>query len=548
MYSAADLIAALRRRERRSLRLGADSLATTAGWSAWFEQSPAGDGGLRAGDRVAPLMAVLLTRAPPARAAAPPMSTPAAAFRSLWRQRWDPPVRDERPARALSAGASGLLHVLFAIVLLWLLATGFMAAEPEPEQSRIGETVTQVEFIGVGTPEQAPTPPPIPATETRSQPEAAAPVAAAAPPPPPQASVEPTAARPVPAPAPAPASQPLQVTEVARPDIAFVLPPTRAVALGMPSRPAPEVPLRERSITVVDAPPVLRAPPEVVPVVRPPSIDATAPELVVRDIPSPVPVLRTPSSRPSPSGLSEPRDMVPVARAIPMPASPPSPAAATADVSTAAPGTATAAAAAAATATSPTAQAPAPASDSTPAPAPASAVAGSANATASPPGAQAPSLRRGDDWGLGTRDRAGGTAGTPGLYNPDGSPRLAGGARVGGGLPPGTITEDYEKIDRMGTWLKRPPVGYQPTAFDRFWVPHETLLQEWVRRSIKEVLIPIPGTSKRIKCSVALLALGGACGFSDANMQDVEAGARPPPDVPFRPDLQEDQDSLRKPG
>src|SRR3546814_708345 len=76
--------------------------------------------------------------------------------------------------------------------------------------------------------------------------------------------------------------------------------------------------------------------------------------------------------------------------------------------------------------------------------------------------------------------------------------------KVGGGLPPGTITEDFEKIDRHGTWLKRPPFDYTPTAFDRFWVPNETLLQEWVRRSIKEVLIPIPGTSKSITCSVVL--------------------------------------------
>jgi len=31
-------------------------------------------------------------------------------------------------------------------------------------------------------------------------------------------------------------------------------------------------------------------------------------------------------------------------------------------------------------------------------------------------------------------------------------------------------------------------------------------------------------------------------------MNDQEAEARPPPDIPFKPDLQEDQRSLRKPG
>ena len=60
-----------------------------------------------------------------------------------------------------------------------------------------------------------------------------------------------------------------------------------------------------------------------------------------------------------------------------------------------------------------------------------------------------------------------------------------------------------------------------------------------------EVLIPIPGTSKRIKCAVALLMLGGACGITDPNMLDNVAEARKPPDVPFKRDLQEDQDSLK---
>ena len=138
--------------------------------------------------------------------------------------------------------------------------------------------------------------------------------------------------------------------------------------------------------------------------------------------------------------------------------------------------------------------------------------------------------------------------GTPASTTRDGTPRLAGNdGRVGGGLPPGTITEDYEKIDRMGTWLKRPPSDYEPTTFDRFWIPHENLLQEWVRRSIKEVLIPIPGTSKKIKCAVALLALGGACDITDPNLMDTEADGRKPPDVPFKPELQQDQDSLHRP-
>jgi hypothetical protein len=45
---------------------------------------------------------------------------------------------------------------------------------------------------------------------------------------------------------------------------------------------------------------------------------------------------------------------------------------------------------------------------------------------------------------------------------------------------------------------------------------------------------------------VSILQLGGGCGIEDPNMQDQEAEARKPPDVPFKPDLQEDQQSLYK--
>ena len=120
-------------------------------------------------------------------------------------------------------------------------------------------------------------------------------------------------------------------------------------------------------------------------------------------------------------------------------------------------------------------------------------------------------------------------------------------AAPGGGLPPGTVTEKIDNLDRAGTWLKRPPVDYTPTRFDRFWVPSETLLEEWVRKNIRSVDIPIPGSSKKLHCVVSLLQLGGGCGIEDPNLQDQEVEARKPPDVPFKPDLQEDQDSLGKP-
>ena len=106
------------------------------------------------------------------------------------------------------------------------------------------------------------------------------------------------------------------------------------------------------------------------------------------------------------------------------------------------------------------------------------------------------------------------------------------------------VNEDIADLDRAGTWLKRPPIDYSPTSFDEYWMPGGTLLEEWVRRGIREVSIGIPGTSKRIHCVVSLLQLGGGCGINDPDMQDQEATARPPPDVPWKPELQEAQGDL----
>lgn len=101
------------------------------------------------------------------------------------------------------------------------------------------------------------------------------------------------------------------------------------------------------------------------------------------------------------------------------------------------------------------------------------------------------------------------------------------------------VTEEIGDLDRAGTWLKRKAYDYEPTTFDRFWRPNETLLQEWVRRGIKQVSIPIPGSSKRIVCGISILQLGGGCWPVDPNLNEQPATARPPPDIPFKPGLQE---------
>src|SRR3546814_20251448 len=99
-----------------------------------------------------------------------------------------------------------------------------------------------------------------------------------------------------------------------------------------------------------------------------------------------------------------------------------------------------------------------------------------------------PSPRPGDDWGLSDRNVSDGQAGTPGLFNADGTPKLASGdGKVGGGLPPGTITADFEKIERHGPWRRRQPYDYTPPAFQRVWVPDEQLQPTWDTRLIKDV-------------------------------------------------------------
>lgn len=463
-------------------------------------------------------------------------------FLRLWRNEWYPPARG---TRLFSAVATVLLHILW-LQLLLLSSLRFLSGVPDEEAGRGEEHVVQVEYIGEGTPEEdaGGAPPREAETPAADAPRPAPAVARTALPPVPQPLPEPAQAEPQPAEEPrvAPvAEQPLQVTETPEPDGDFVLPPAVRpveVQVRVPDRLSAEVSnVRMREIAAPVPPAEIRELPRrevAVPETPRPQVDA-----VVREIPVvPQVELRQPNVEvavPAPELRGDVRQ--PRLRSIPAPAAGQTRQASAGTPADDAAGSARTAAGASPAApetgrTAGTRAAPATGSGTQPAPA----------------AGALPSPRASDDWGLGSRNQPGGSQG---MFDADGRPRLAGsgggGGRVGGGLPPGTITEDYEKIDRMGTWLKRPPIDYEPTAFDRFWIPHETLLQEWVRRSIKEVLIPIPGTSKAIRCAVALLAVGGACGIFDPNMQDVEAEARPPPDIPFKPELQEDQESLARP-
>ncbi len=547
MFSSSELLEAIQRRLRkgRSIRPPRPAGEFPPGWAEWFAEDPAQP--RRSARAVDAVLAVLLARTPVYPRGYRELNG-LQAFLRLWRYDWREQPAPDRRTRAFSLTASLLLHALWLQLMILL-----MVASPPGEEAAMGENITQVEFIGEGTPQeegggaqQAEEPAPQVAAApaaAAAQPAAAAPQAT---PPPPPPSVAETEIPPETVPPPV-AEQPLEVTETADPDSDFVLVPPRIDAVPTPAAPTeltaptPELRVVEVPLEAVPAPvqPLARRDIDV-PDVRQPEV-----ELVERALPVPVPevTLRAPQAQPAAPELR--RD---------------GPAIAQRDIELRAPaqGTASTDAASdrgAAPDRAASGQSPAGATtaggtrDAGQGASTTASTAGSGPRPQAPPGAL-PSPRLGDDWGDSTRNVPGGQAGSSaGLFNADGSPRLAGNTgAVGGGLPPGTITEDYEKIDRMGTWLKRPPVGYEPTAFDRFWVPHETLLEEWVRRSIKEVLIPIPGTGKRIKCTVAMLMLGGACNITDPNMLDVEAEARKPPDVPFKPELQQDQESLRPPG
>ncbi|MFC7300258.1 hypothetical protein [Cognatiluteimonas weifangensis] len=555
-FSSAELIEALRRRLRRSLRPERPPGEFPPGWRDWFAAMPRSVGGVH-GARAEAIVALLLQRTP----RPPPRRSPELshwqAFASLWRQQWQPPEPEDRRQRIAAGAITVVVHLVLAIALLWLAEVRF-AGEPAPR----GEDVVQVEFIGEGTPQVPGGGAPGGQVETRAaaapaRPGATARQAPAPQPqlqPPPSPSVAAPAAPPVTAaepPAPAPEvaaalAQPLQVTQTPQPDSTFLLPAPvpRVPVLRQPQLTVPELREPVRTLEVAEAPapaakPVERIQP------RLPAAQVAVPQLHTRveALPAPVPL---PDASARQVQIPQAQLTVP---SLPAPAALPVAAAANAVAADAAaadraPGTAGIAADRAAPASGAVPGAAATQSGGPPAPGSGSQAAATGTGTGPEPAARPggwPSAQAGDDWGLSDRNRPGAQAGKPGLFDGDGRPRLPPGSQQapGGGLPPGAVEERIANLDRAGTWLRRPPIDYTPTRFDRFWIPGETLLEEWVRRNIREVSIPIPGTSKKLRCVVSLLQLGGGCGITDPNLQDQEAGARPPPDVPFKPELQD---------
>lgn len=546
MTTAQELIAALER--RRLLKRGqADGpMGMPEGWQRWFESQPPVDADA-ARARVEAWVAPLAQRMPhaaPARATR--LGLPFFHLQRLARPH-DP--RDERALRIGVGVLDLLLHVVLAVALLWLMYLHLLAMTQQQDDP--GQVV-QVEFIGRGNAEtgggamaSAGAPASVPTRSRgarRAAPATASSPAEMSPPapdlapatlaPPPSIDVS----RPVPAllEAPTLSQQVLQVSEVPQPQPGeFRLPPPRERSVALPQATLREIQPRQQveAVPQLDAPRVRtlsQAPPqlalrvpEVKEQVRPLDVFQPDASLVVRERMAP------PSARAPAVQVPQLRSEV---RQLPL-QEPEKPGAPATDEGAGKPMTATG-----------------------------QVVAGSgqgvrsaaedgrgvtaggngAGPAAMPAAGGWPGPKKSDDWGASSRTVAGtgngeGKDGRAGLFNPDGSVRLSDEWSKPGGLD----------LDRAGTWLQRPGLEYRGTRFDKYWIPQGTLLQEWVRRGIKELSIPIPGTGLKLHCVISLLQFGGGCMPVDPDINEQSSTGRAAPDIPFKPALQEDNGSLR---
>ena len=565
MTTAADLIAALdQRRTRFSIRPETPG-QMPPGWQRWFDAMPVADAQVPRAS--AQWVDALLQRPLRKIPRAPALLNRWQSFGHLLRQEWTPDEPDDRGLRIATGSLDVLLHILLVGLLLWFMYVQFIALTRVPPE----DEAIQVEFIGRGNVEEgggaianagAESTPAATAPATRAaapsptsgSPEAA--IETVAMPAPPQVAVSseaPQRVRELAPPAVAEAAQPLQVSEVREPDPqAFRLPPPKVRELQPPQLQVREVQPREQVEEIAS----LRTPPQRILQPRQVQAEVAVPELrnQPRDIDVPAPQrMATVQARSVPSqATSTAQVQVPQlrgeVRAIPMPpggAPTPSPQA----------GSGTAAQANAGKVGAGGERGVAPAAGQAPAGSGAGAKpaeqggrgvaatgTGAGPAIKPAPGGW-PGQAKTDDWGASNRNVAGtGTGrngdgnGKPGLFNDDGSARL----------PDEWTQVSGVDVDRAGTWLKRPGLEYRGTRFDQYWIPQGTLLQEWVRRGIKQVSIPIPGSKRRLECVVSLLQFGGGCFPVDPDVNEQPARARPPPDIPFKPELQEDNGSAKR--
>ena len=567
MTTATDVIAALnQRRQRKSLRPEAPG-QFPSGWQDWFDAMPRVDAHAP-GAAVASLVDAAAAKPLRAIPRSPRRLNRWQAFGVLWQQNWEPDLREDRNLRIGVRVLDMVLHLLLAGALLWLMYLGYLALAHKLDEE---DEAVQVEFIGRGNvaegggalanagADSAPTaaaPAQRAATPSPAsgRPDAAiAQVPMPAQPPMPVEAQTPTQVRAVVPPLPAEAAQPLQVSESPRPPepTAFQLPSVRERSVQVPEVQLREVQPREQVDEVVTLRPQpvrtlqpserqaqlrvpeLRNQPQSLDVPTPQRMQAVAaratPDIATRQVQ--VPALR-----------GEVRDIPMPPGGAPTPAT--QPGRGTSASSTAAAngaGGERGNAASAGKAAAGNGQGSKAATKGGRGVTTAGTGAGPGNKPA--PGGW-PGTAKTDDWGASSRNVAGtGTGngrngdgnGKSGLYNDDGSLRLPDEWTQISGLD----------LDRSGTWLKRPGLEYKATRFDQYWIPQGNLLEEWVRRGIKKVSIPIPGSSRRLQCVVSLLALGGACMPVSDDVNEQPAMARPPPDIPFKPQLQEDNGSVK---
>ena len=569
MTSAADIITALNQRRTRFSNRPETPGQMPSGWQRWFDAMPAVDA--HAPGALAPALVDVFAQRPlRAIPRAPKALTRLQSFGRLLQQEWTPNARDERGLRIGVGAVDILLHLVLVGMLLWLMYLRFMAlmqAPPEEEQA------VQVEFIGRGNIAEgggaianagAESAPASPAPATRASTPAPAtgrpdaPIETLSVPSPPQVAANSEAPQRVRELAPlavAEAAQPLAVTEVREPEPqAFQLPPPKPRDTPQPQLQVREVQARQQVEEIA----VLRTQPQRS--LQPREIQAEVKVQELRDQPQELDIpapqrMATVQTRSAPSQATNNAQVrVPELRGevrdIPMP-----PGGAPTPSSQAGSGTA-----AQANANKPGAggeRGSAPAAGQAPAGTGAGAKpaeqggrgvtttgsgAGPANKPA--PGGW-PGPAKSDDWGASKRNVAGTGNGSgkngdgdgkPGLFNEDGRPRLSDEWTQVSGID----------VDRSGTWLKRPGLEYRGTRFDQYWIPQGTLLEELVRRGIKKVSIPIPGSKRRLQCVVSLLQFGGGC--FPVNPDANEQPARAAPDIPFKPELQEDNGSAKPAG
>lgn len=323
MFTSAELILALQRRLRRSIRPQPPLGQLPEGWQSWLDTMKARADRVT-GAGVEAIIAIFAGRQPVFPTGYQRLNA-AQAFVSLLRHERH---RDERGVRIASMALTLLFHVFWFVSMIWLMYARFTG--PMPVDERFGEdTAVQVEFIGDGTPDEEAGGAPAAIAEqsdaSDARPQQAQSSSAAATPPLPEPAQAPT--QPETQPVDTPAQQPLQVTETSEPDTDFVVPPIQAEGIRAPvvSIRQPTVPqIQIRSIDAPPVPPSLRPLPQrevAVPETPTPRLEARIRELPMQPDRVELREVATPGIE-APVIRSEARAVT--ARDIPMP-SPPAP-------------------------------------------------------------------------------------------------------------------------------------------------------------------------------------------------------------------------------